>query len=245
MYDIPLNAQLAFQNAGSVIATGIEHLHHAIFFVLILIFIPILCLLWQIVYRYAYKWEHLTKDASKHIILYRKNYLTWNALIHGIYLEIIWTVTPTICLVLIALPSFGLLYSIDEIIEPLLTYKVIGHQWYWSYETPTNEEFSSYLKPVTDLQKGELRLLEVDQPLICPIYAHIRVIVTAIDVLHSFAIPSLGIKIDAVPGRLNQVSLFLLRPGIFYGQCSELCGVNHGFMPIKIIALEDLIPMAV
>lgn len=228
--DIPFTGALAFQNPASVIALGIQNLHHSIFYVLILIFVPIAYLMWRILYKHSYQWEHPTKFDQSHMIEYRQEYLTWNALIHGTYLEIIWTITPTICLILIALPSFGLLYSIDEIIEPLLTYKVIGHQWYRSYETPTSEEFSSYLKPLNDLQVGQLRLLEVDQPLICPIYVHIRFIVTSIDVLHSFAVPSLGLKIDAVPGRLNQISAFLLRPGVYYGQCSELCGVNHGFM---------------
>lgn len=136
---------------------------------------------------------------------------------------------------LIAVPSFSLLYSLDEILDAAYTYKAIGHQWYWSYETPKGNAFDSYMR--NDLQSGELRLLEVDQPLACPTKTHLRFIITAADVLHSFAVPSLGIKVDAVPGRLNTAHTFLQRPGLFTGQCSELCGVNHGFMPITIIGL--------
>lgn len=151
-------------------------------------------------------------------------------------------------LMFIAIPSFSLLYTIDEVIDPKFTIKVIGHQWYRSYEIPqetisdTNKllmeykKFDSYMLPLKELKIGQLRLLEVDRPLECPINTHLRFIITAHDVLHSFAIPSSGIKVDAVPGRLNQISVFIKREGIYYGQCSELCGVNHGFTPIKVIA---------
>lgn len=126
----------------------------------------------------------------------------------------------------------------DEVIDPALTIKAIGHQWYWSYEYSDYGtkmiEFDSYMIPTSDLNKGDLRLLEVDNRLIVPIQTQVRVLVTAADVLHAFAVPSLGVKVDAVPGRLNQTSFFLKRPGVFYGQCSELCGANHSFMPIVI-----------
>lgn len=151
----------------------------------------------------------------------------------------------------VAVPSFALLYSMDEILDPAVTLKVVGHQWYWSYEysdyTSSEGEsinFDSYMIPEEDLNfAGQLRLLEVDNRIILPINTHIRVIVTAADVLHCWAIPSFAMKIDACPGRLNQTSLFIKRAGVFYGQCSEICGVNHGFMPIVVegVELEDYI----
>ena len=148
--------------------------------------------------------------------------------------------TPSIILYLIAIPSFYLLYSIDEVLDPSITLKAIGHQWYWSYEYSDykinfdNLVFDSYMIPEDELELGELRLLEVDNRIVLPQNTHIRVLVTAADVLHSWAVPSLGIKVDACTGRLNQTSVFLLRDGIFFGQCSEICGVGHGNMPIVV-----------
>jgi cytochrome c oxidase subunit 2 len=145
----------------------------------------------------------------------------------------------------IAIPSFALLYSIDEIVDPAVTIKAIGHQWYWTYEYSDYAQlddqsivFDSYMIPEEDLELGQLRLLEVDNRVVVPVHTHVRVVVTAADVLHSWAVPSLGVKCDAVPGRLNQTSFFAQREGVFYGQCSELCGVNHGFMPIVVEAVS-------
>jgi cytochrome c oxidase subunit 2 len=172
-------------------------------------------------------------------------------IVHGTTLEMIWTIIPAVILMFVAVPSFALLYSMDEILDPAVTLKVVGHQWYWSYEysdyTSSEGEsinFDSYMIPEEDLTfDGPLRLLEVDNRIVLPINTHIRVIVTAADVLHCWAIPSFAMKIDACPGRLNQTSLFIKRVGIFYGQCSEICGVNHGFMPIVVegVELEDYI----
>jgi len=151
----------------------------------------------------------------------------------------------------IGVPSFLLIYSMEELVNPQLTIKVIGHQWYWSYEyldewgsnfddiesledSTDILEFDSYMLNEDDLIKGQLRLLEVDKPLVLPIATHIRVLVTSADVLHCWAVPALGIKVDAVPGRLNQAALFIKRLGSFFGQCSEICGANHGFMPINV-----------
>nr|WPW46803.1 cytochrome c oxidase subunit 2 [Halobates micans] len=151
-------------------------------------------------------------------------------------IEIIWTVIPAMILILIALPSLRILYMMDETKNPTLTIKAIGHQWYWSYEYSDfkNIEFESYMKPTTEIEMNEFRLLETDNRITLPMNNQIRIIVTATDVLHSWTIPSLGIKIDAIPGRLNQGSMFINRPGIMYGQCSEICGANHSFMPITI-----------
>jgi len=177
--------------------------------------------------------------------------------IHNTPIEIIWTVIPTIILLFIALPSFILLYSMDEQFDPTLTLKVIGRQWYWSYEyTDTvnlsasssylfntesdtifvsNVIFDSYMDQ--DFEETSLfRLLKVDNDIYLPTHSHIRVLVTSTDVIHSWAVPSLGVKVDACPGRLNQISLYIERVGQFFGQCSELCGLNHAFMPISVVA---------
>nr|ATU86449.1 cytochrome oxidase subunit II [Lonchura castaneothorax] len=151
-------------------------------------------------------------------------------------IELVWTILPAMVLIMLALPSLRILYMMDEINEPDLTLKAIGHQWYWSYEYTDFKDltFDSYMVPTTDLPLGHFRLLEVDHRVVIPTSSTVRVIVTADDVLHSWAVPSLGVKTDAIPGRLNQTSLFASRPGVFYGQCSEICGANHSFMPIVV-----------
>nr|YP_009651394.1 cytochrome c oxidase subunit II [Sitta nagaensis]QDA21627.1 cytochrome c oxidase subunit II [Sitta nagaensis] len=153
-------------------------------------------------------------------------------------IELVWTILPAMVLIMLALPSLRILYMMDEINEPDLTLKAIGHQWYWSYEYTDikNLTFDSYMTPTTDLPLGHFRLLEVDHRVVVPTSSTIRVIVTADDVLHSWAVPSLGVKTDAIPGRLNQTSFLTPRPGIYYGQCSEICGANHSFMPIVVEA---------
>ena len=160
---------------------------------------------------------------------------------HGTLIELIWTITPALILVLIAFPSFKLLYLMDEVTDPSLSVVAEGHQWYWSYEYPDflNSdgdfvEFDSYLVPESDLEKGALRMLEVDNRVILPEITHTRFILTAADVIHSFAIPALGVKCDAYPGRLNQFSVLINRLGTFYGQCSEICGILHSSMPIVV-----------
>lgn len=161
-------------------------------------------------------------------------------LLDGQMIEIIWTVLPAVILIILALPSLRLLYLIDETTEPRITLKTVGHQWYWSYEySDFNDiEFDSYMTPTNSLTEGEFRLLEVDNRVILPYLTQIRLLVTAADVIHSWTVPSLGIKADAVPGRLNQLNVFFNRPGIFYGQCSEICGANHSFIPIRVEAIN-------
>nr|BCD55898.1 cytochrome oxidase subunit 2 [Larvivora komadori namiyei] len=151
-------------------------------------------------------------------------------------IELVWTILPAVVLVTLALPSLRILYMMDEVNEPDLTMKAIGHQWYWSYEYTDlkNITFDSYMIPTSDLPLGHFRLLEVDHRVIVPTGSKVRVIVTADDVLHSWAVPSLGVKTDAIPGRLNQTSFLASRPGVYYGQCSEICGANHSFMPIVV-----------
>nr|BDL61481.1 cytochrome c oxidase subunit II [Arcotheres sp. GK-2022] len=149
-------------------------------------------------------------------------------------IEIIWTSIPALILIFIALPSLRLLYLLDEINTPTLTLKTIGHQWYWSYEYSDflQVEFDSYM--MNDLETSSFRLLDVDNRTILPMMTQIRVLINAADVIHSWTVPALGVKADAIPGRLNQVSFFMNHPGLFYGQCSEICGANHSFMPIVV-----------
>jgi cytochrome c oxidase subunit 2 len=156
-------------------------------------------------------------------------------------IETVWTVLPAVILLFLALPSLRLLYLLDEVRTPTLTVKSIGHQWYWRYEYSdfANLEFDSYMLPTEDLQPGQFRLLEVDNRAVLPMHAEIRILVTAADVIHSWTIPRLGVKADAIPGRLNQIGFTLTRPGVFYGQCSEICGANHSFIPIVIESVDS------
>jgi cytochrome c oxidase subunit 2 len=231
--DAPTSWQIGFQDPATPIIDGIIHFHNHLIYYLLVIGTFVVFILFR-------AWA-LFKTAKP------KTSLKFSKFTHSTSLEVIWTITPALLLVLIAGPSFALLYSIDEVVCPNISLKVIGHQWYWSYEYGDffNKEsgktinFDSYIVGEDDLSFGGLRLLEVDNRVKLPINQHIRVYVSSADVLHSWAVPSLGIKIDACPGRLNQVSLYLLRKGTFYGQCSEICGVNHGFMPIVVDSVDQ------
>nr|QSD57207.1 cytochrome c oxidase subunit II [Tachypleus gigas] len=163
------------------------------------------------------------------------NSFTNRVLLEGQEIETFWTIIPALMLIFIALPSLRLLYLMDEINNPALTVKTIGHQWYWSYEYSdfTSIEFDSYMTP-DSLNFSSFRLLDVDNRTILPMNTQIRIMITAADVIHAWTIPALGMKIDAIPGRLNQASTMINRPGLFFGQCSEICGANHSFMPIVI-----------
>ena len=226
--DAPQPWQLGFQDGASPTQEGITELHDSIFFYLVFICFGVLWVLSSVIINF---------NSNKSQLVYK--YAN-----HGTLIELIWTITPALVLIAIAFPSFKLLYLMDEVISPSMTVKVAGHQWYWSaeYSDFINEdgesiEFDSYMVPETDLEDGQLRLLEVDNRMVVPIDTHIRFIVTGADVIHDFAVPSLGLKIDAIPGRLNQTSVLIEREGVFYGQCSEICGVYHGFMPVAIEAV--------
>ena len=220
--------QISFQDPATPVMEGIIALHHDLMFVLSIIGTSVIWLLLRTTYLFYHKRNPLPSTIT-----------------YGTAIEIVWTVTPSIILMVIAVPSFALLYSIDEVIDPAVTVKVIGHQWYWSYEYSDYSDlngngisFDSYMVADDDLQKGQLRLLEVDNRVVLPANTHVRALVTSSDVIHSWAIPSLGVKMDGCPGRLNQVSIFIKREGTFYGQCSEICGVQHGFMPIVVEAVS-------
>lgn len=223
--DVAENFQLGFQDPASPIMEELINFHHYINTFLAFILVGVSYMLARILIRFS--------KTSK--VISHKH------LIHGTTLELIWTVTPALILLAIAFPSFKLLYLMDEVIDPAITIKAIGHQWYWSYEYSdyadqdgTSIAFDSYMVATSDLELGQFRLLEVDNRVIVPENTHIRVIVTSADVIHCWAIPSLGVKLDAMPGRLNQTGFLANRQGTFYGQCSEICGANHAFMPIVV-----------
>lgn len=214
MYDSPLAWSVNMQDWCTRVMYEIEGFHDEI--IVLMTFIVIL--IGTVMY---------TSLKRKGLVLKR-----W---IDGEKLEIIWTILPGIILVYIGIDSFKLLYGLDEVIEVGVTVKAVGHQWYWSYEYgdyKKNINYTSYMKE--EIDEGEDRLLSVDNKVILPIDTKIRIIVTASDVIHSWAIPSMGIKIDGIPGRINQGGIEIKRPGEYYGQCSELCGYGHGFMPIGV-----------
>lgn len=208
--------QLHFSDGASPIVERLLFFHDNIMFIIILILVLV-------------GWIMLSAINNKHYYKY---------LVEGTIIEIVWTIIPAIILIFIAFPSLQLLYSMDEVVDPSLTIKAIGHQWYWSYEYSDVEndsiEFDSYMIPTSDLEVGDLRLLEVDNRVVIPVNTQVRVVVTGADVIHCFTVPSLGVKADAIPGRLNQVSFLIKRPGLYYGQCSEICGSDHSFMPIVV-----------
>nr|YP_009754727.1 cytochrome c oxidase subunit II [Hypsignathus monstrosus]QIP52775.1 cytochrome c oxidase subunit II [Hypsignathus monstrosus] len=211
--------QLGFQDATSPIMEELLHFHdHA----LMIVFLISSLVLYLISVMLTTSLTHTsTMDAQE--------------------VETIWTILPAMILIMIALPSLRILYMMDEINNPYLTVKTMGHQWYWSYEYTDYEDltFDSYMVPTQDLKPGELRLLEVDNRVVLPMELTIRMLVSSEDVLHSWAVPSLGLKTDAIPGRLNQTTLLSTRPGLYYGQCSEICGSNHSFMPIVL----EMVPL--
>ena len=223
--DAPTPWGLFFQDSGTPQMEGLEELHNNIFFYLAIILFAVTWILASVIINYA---------SSESPISHK--YLN-----HGTLVELIWTITPALILILIAFPSFKLLYLMDEVIDPALVIYGEGHQWYWSYQYPdfTNTdgefiEFDSYIVPESDLEEGTLRMLEVDNRVIIPELTHTRFVVSGADVIHSYACPSLGIKCDAYPGRLNQSSVYLNREGTYFGQCSEICGILHSSMPIVI-----------
>nr|UZT27014.1 cytochrome c oxidase subunit II [Xyloterini sp.] len=161
-------------------------------------------------------------------------------LLEGQLIETVWTILPAIILIMIALPSLRLLYLLDNSMNSTLSIKSIGHQWYWSYEYTDfkNIEFDSYMVPVNSMEPHSFRLLDVSNRLIIPFNTQTRILVTSMDVIHSWTIPSLGVKIDGTPGRLNQTTLNINRSTLLYGQCSEICGANHSFMPIVVESIS-------
>lgn len=231
--DSPVNWQINFQDPASPVMEGIISFHNHIMVIVIFIIIFVSWFLLNLIFYYN---DYKISNSSKFT--------------HSDILEIVWTTLPALILLSVSVPSFSLLYSMDELIDPVINLKVIGHQWYWSYElsdymTCGNQEnnlkYDSYMLILDSLpaeKKGYFRLLETNRRVLFPVKTHIRLYVSAADVLHSWALPSFGIKVDACPGRLNVVNLFIKRVGLFFGQCSEICGVNHGFMPIAVLVVD-------
>lgn len=211
-------SQLGFQRSASPLMEQLTFFHDHALLILILI----------------------TTLVGYFIVSLMFNRLINRFLLDGQAIEIIWTVLPALILIILALPSLRLLYLIDETTEPSLTVKALGHQWYWSYEYSDFNElsFDSYIININDLADSGFRLLEVDNRVILPFLTEVRLLVTAADVIHSWTVPALGVKADAIPGRLNQLNLLFNRPGVFYGQCSEICGANHSFIPISVEAIK-------
>lgn len=248
--------QINFQDPATPIAGRIIEIHHHVFFFLLIVLIFVFFIIWKILnYFYFFIpkfffYRKKNKYTKKKIIDFKRLYLQKLSNIkftHNTIIEIIWTSIPSAILIFIAIPSFGLLYAMDDIMDPEITLKAIGHQWYWSYEysdyiakSKNNQSliFDSYMLPDDELLFGDIRLLEVDNTIILPLRTFVRINISSSDVLHSWAIPSLGVKVDAVPSRINSAFVFFERTGTFYGQCSEICGVNHGFMPIVLKAVN-------
>jgi len=234
--DAARNWQLSFQDPATPIAEGIIRFHTDLMIILVGVCLFVFFMLYRVLVRF-----NIFNESSVN----STGWFPAGNNVHGTVLEIVWTILPAGLLVLVAIPSFALLYSVDELVDAAMTVKVEGHQWYWVYEYGdyANEEdgssitFESYMLPDDELNVGQFRQLEVDNRLVLPVNTHVRRIVTATDVLHCWTIPSFGVKMDACPGRLNQAGLFITRPGTFYGQCSEICGINHGFMPIVVDAI--------
>nr|YP_010272331.1 cytochrome c oxidase subunit II [Scaphoideus maculatus]UKE80302.1 cytochrome c oxidase subunit II [Scaphoideus maculatus] len=209
---------VSFQDAVSPIMEQLIMFHDHTMMVLTMITIAVVYMIMSLVY----------------------NKFTNRMLLEGQMIELIWTLMPAVLLIVIALPSLKILYLLEEVNKPLITLKAIGHQWYWSYEYSDLKkiEFDSYMKQTNSIESNEYRLLESDNRIVMPFNIQARILVTSYDVIHSWTIPALGIKIDGSPGRINQGSMMIMRPGTYYGQCSEICGANHSFMPIMMESVD-------
>ena len=216
--------QLSFQNPATDLMGSVVGLHNIILIVMTLVTLFVLFLLFYVSFRFSAKRNPIPSTTT-----------------HNTVVEVLWTAIPIVILVVLAIPSFKLLYQQEKSENYDMTVKVIGHQWYWEYEYPDHGDFyfESYMIQDEDLQEGDLRLLTVDNPLVIPANKNIQILITAGDVLHSWAVPSMGLKTDAVPGRLNETWVNVKEPGVYRGQCSEICGTGHGFMPVVVKVLPE------
>jgi cytochrome c oxidase subunit 2 len=217
--------QMNFQPAASPVMEQLATFHGLLLWIITLITLFVLGLIGYASWRFSEKRNPVPSRRSHHAVI-----------------EVLWTAVPVLILVIIAIPSFKLLYFMDVVpAKTDLTIKAIGRQWYWSYEYPDHGSFTFDANMIADadIKPGQYRLLETDYQVVLPVEKTVRIQVSGSDVLHSWAMPSMGIKVDAVPGRLNEGWIRIAEPGIYYGQCSELCGINHGFMPIAIRAVPQ------
>ncbi len=220
----PLPWQMGFQEPASSSMERLVEFHNLLLWVITIISLFVLALLAWVVFRYS---ERRNPTPSRTT--------------HNTTLEVLWTVIPVIILVLIFIPSYRVMVENDKVLDADMTLKVIGHQWYWSYEYPDhgNFTFDANMVFAEDLEDPSKRLMETDNRVVLPVGKKIRLLLTATDVLHSWGVPALGVKLDTVPGRLNETWVEITKPGVYYGFCSELCGVNHSYMPIAIEAVSE------
>ena len=222
--DQPRPWQLGMQDPATPITQRIHDFHNVLLVVITLITIFVFALLAYIMVRFNHRAHPVPTRTS-----------------HNTLIEVLWTVVPVVILVMIAIPSFRLMYYMDRVPDSKMTIKVTGHQWYWQYTYPDNGniDFNSNLVADKDLKPGDPRLLEVDNPLVIPAKTNIRVQVAGTDVIHSWFVPSFGVQTYAVVGRLNEAWMNVNEPGTYYGECNQICGVNHAFMPIKVVVLSQ------
>ena len=215
--------QLGMQPPATPVKDRLSAFHDELLIIITLITIFVLGLLLYVIVRFHHQRNPVPTRTS-----------------HNTVIEILWTVVPVLVLVMIAIPSFKLMYYMDRVPDQEMTIKVTGHQWYWSYEYPDQEglAFDSNLIPEADLKPGQKRLLDVDNPLVVPVDTTIRVLITGTDVIHSWFVPSFGVQEYAIIGRLNESWMKIEHDGVYYGQCNQICGINHAFMPIKVQAVS-------
>src|SRR6516164_1119112 len=220
--DGPWRWQIGMQPPATPVKDRLSAFHDELLVIIFLISLFVLGLLLYVIVRFRH---------DRHPVPTRTS--------HNTVIEILWTVVPVLILVLIAIPSFKLMYYMDRVPNPDMTIKVTGHQWYWTYEYPDQASltFDSNLIPEADLKPGQKRLLDVDNPLVVPVDTVIRVYVTGTDVIHSWFVPPFGVQEYAIVGRLNESWMKVEHPGVYYGQCNQICGINHAFMPIKVEAV--------
>ena len=224
--DYPRPWQLDFQTPATPTMEKIHSLYYFMLLILGGIFVFVVALMAYVLVKFNARRNPQPTTAS-----------------HNVIIEVLWTLIPVVLLTIIAIPTFKIIYFANEVPEAEFTLKVVGRQWYWSYEYPDHDKisFDSYMLQDKDLKPAQFRLLEVDNRVVIPQDTIVKIQVTGADVIHSFAIPSFGVKIDAVPGRVNETWIKVHKPGVYYGQCSELCGAAHAFMPIavEVVTKED------
>ena len=219
----PRDWQIGMQPAASPVADQLHDFHTLLMVIITAICIFVVGLLAFVMWRFSARRNPTPSKTS-----------------HNTLIEVVWTIVPVVILLVIAVPSFRLLYYMDRTPDPEMTLIVYGYQWYWGYEYPDQQvpEYSSYMIPDDEIGPGQVRLLSVDNPVVLPVDTDVQILITAGDVLHSWAVPAFGVKMDAVPGRMNETWVRIDEEGTYYGQCSEICGTGHAFMPVEIQAVS-------